>query len=85
MSLLATACSGTKEQPAPNVLFILCDDLGYGDLGVYGQQAKVSGRIFDQTTGSWSASQESLICTTSRQIRQSATTSPQSIMKPCRK
>lgn len=38
MSLLATACSGTKEQPAPNVLFILCDDLGYGDLGVYGQQ-----------------------------------------------
>src|SRR5687768_16330534 len=24
--------------PKPNVVFIICDDLGYGDLGAYGQK-----------------------------------------------
>ena len=38
LSLLAASCSGSQEQQAPNVLFILCDDLGYGDIGAYGQQ-----------------------------------------------
>ena len=36
---LALAATGIHAQQAdkPNILFILCDDMGYGDLGCYGQ------------------------------------------------
>jgi len=35
--LLLGACSPSSERP-PNIVFILADDLGYGELGSYGQQ-----------------------------------------------
>lgn len=36
--MLLTAVLGLQAQQRPNVIFILADDMGYGDLGCYGQK-----------------------------------------------
>ncbi|HUC80316.1 MAG TPA: arylsulfatase [Flavisolibacter sp.] len=36
--LLALSADALSQQKKPNIIFILADDLGYGDIGSYGQQ-----------------------------------------------
>ena len=35
--VLALAGTATAQSKKPNIIFIMCDDMGYGDLGCYGQ------------------------------------------------
>ena len=35
---LASCVQQNKDKPLPNIVYILADDLGYGDLSCYGQQ-----------------------------------------------
>ena len=57
--------------PSPNIIFILCDDIGYGDLGCYGQQVIPTPRLDQLASESMRFTQcytGSSICAPSRSV-----------------
>ena len=40
--LLSSALIASAEAPKPNIIFIFCDDLGYGDAGVFHQNERAA-------------------------------------------
>lgn len=38
LATVALCANAANKNPKPNIIFILCDDMGYGDLGCYGQK-----------------------------------------------
>ncbi|MFV0344807.1 MAG: sulfatase-like hydrolase/transferase, partial [Bacteroidales bacterium] len=49
-SLLSCKPSIQEEAKQPNILFLLADDMGYGELGVYGQE-QIKTPILDSLAG----------------------------------
>ena len=47
ISICTTSIAQTKQPKQPNIIFLLSDDLGYGDIGCYGQQ-KIATPNIDQ-------------------------------------
>lgn len=37
-AVVEASAASDEEEPKPNIVFILCDDMGYGDLACYGQK-----------------------------------------------
>ncbi len=46
--LIGGSCESKEQQEKPNVLIIYCDDLGYGDIGVYNANSKIPTPYIDK-------------------------------------
>lgn len=45
---IACCCQGVKEESNPNIIFILADDLGYGDISSFNDQSKIQTPFIDK-------------------------------------
>ena len=52
-SLLTFSCSVRNNDDLPNFVFILADDLGYGEIGVLGQKRILTPRKAYQNGSDW--------------------------------
>lgn len=74
-SFALAACSqADKEKPLPNIVYILADDLGYGDLSCYGQQKFTTPNIDRLTQQGMLFKQHYTGCTVSAPSRSSLMT-----------
>ena len=51
VALLGILCDPSRAADKPNIVFILADDLGYGDLGSYNKDSKIPTPHLDQFAG----------------------------------
>ena len=42
------SCHQNSESAAPNIIYVLADDLGFGDLGAFNQEGKIKTPHLDQ-------------------------------------
>jgi len=70
LGLLATASTSAAEGRPPNIVFILADDLGYGDIGCYNETSKIPtpniDRLATQGMRFTDAHSPSTVCTPTR-------------------
>src|SRR5471032_3400385 len=61
--ILTAARLFATDAPKPNVIFILCDDLGYGDVGVFYQNSRPPDKASFQTPNIDALAKEGLMLT----------------------
>ncbi|MCP5119752.1 MAG: arylsulfatase, partial [bacterium] len=70
IALVSLGCSTGGGAPPPNIVFILADDLGYGDVGCYNPESKVPTPNIDRLAGQGmrftDAHSPSTVCTPTR-------------------
>lgn len=70
-SLAAHARADAADRDRPNIIFIMADDMGYGDLGCYGQQSILTpniDRLAEEGTRFTSCYAGSTVCAPSRSV-----------------
>jgi len=72
LAIFLTSCSGSKtiEESKPNIIFILADDLGYGDVSCYNENSKIQTPYIDKLASEGvkftDAHTSSAVCTPTR-------------------